>query len=149
MKKNIIIFALLFAVLAGSFYLLFMRFQLAFKIDNKSYVFTSNKVIENLYVNGLSGDDVKIDYTIADENEQVYKQGNKYFIGETNKEQISIEYPMLSEDGSRVSNMGNYKILITEDFKMSTTFDNAILSEGALYNGTSMDRVDKENYLFQ
>ncbi|MBQ2407964.1 MAG: hypothetical protein II309_00890, partial [Bacilli bacterium] len=146
MKKNIMIIALLFAVLAGSFYLIFMRFQLAFKIDNKSYVFTSNKVIENLYVNGLSGEDVKIDYTVADENEQVYKQGNKYFIGENQKEEISIEYPMLSEDGSRVSNMGNYKILITEDFKISTTFDNAILSEGALYNGTSMDRVDKENY---
>ena len=129
MKKNIMIFALLFAILVGSFYLLFMRFQLAFKIDTKSYVFTSNKIIENLYVNGLSGEDVHVDFTMAEENEQVYKQGNKYFIGETEKEQISVEYPMLSEDGSRVSNLGNYKILITEDFKMATTFDNAILSE--------------------
>ena len=53
---------------------------------------------------------------------------------------------MISKDGTRASNLGDGKIMITDDFKKSTSYSNAILADGALYNATSMEKADEENY---
>ena len=145
MKKKAII-GLMLLLLGVAFYFVFIRYQEAFKIESDSYIFTSHKVIDNLFITDMTTKDTMIDYTYAEENEIVYKQGNKYFLGDTEKKEILVSYPMISKDGTRVSNLGDDKILITEDFKRIKTYDNAILTDGSLYNATSMEQADEENY---
>ena len=145
MKKKVII-GLMLLLLGVAFYFVFIRYQEAFKIESDSYIFTSHKVIDNLFITDMTTKDTMIDYTYAEENEIVYKQGNKYFLGDTEKKEILVSYPMISKDGTRVSNLGEDKTLITEDFRRSKTYNNAILTDGSLYNATSMEQVDEENY---
>ncbi|MEG2379194.1 MAG: glycine rich domain-containing protein [Bacilli bacterium] len=145
MKKKIIIVMLLLMLMVPS-YFLFIKYKKEFKIDNSSYAFTSNKIVEKLYISDLQSQDSSIDYTLVKDNEQIYSRGTKYYVGQDKKEEIIIDYPLISKDGNRVSNLGDSKKLLTEKFKTSLSFENSVLVDGTLYNQTSLERVDNEKY---
>lgn len=145
MNKKIIIGSL-FTIIITLFYFLFVQYRKSFKIENDSYIFTSNKLIEKLYINDLEEKESQIDYIKVKENEQVYSRSKKYYVGSENKIEIVKEYPIISVDGTRVTNMNEKMILIDQNFKGSSAYNNSILAEGSLYNATSYDKVDNKKY---
>ena len=145
-KKNIIIGSLL-TLLGVTFYFGFLRYKEVFKIDEKGYLFSSNLIIEKLNTEGLTDADSVLEYEATSENEKVYKKGEKHFIGSSTKKEVYIGLPSISRDGSRITNLTDKGVLVTDEFKLSSTFDNSIITDGKLYNGASLDRVDNEKYI--
>ena len=145
-RRNIVIGTLLL-LLGATFYFGFLNYREVFKIDNKGYLFSSKLIIDKLNTPELTESDSIVKYELAKENEAVYKKGFKYYIGENKKKEIYLDLPAISDDASRVTNLTNTGLLITKEFKVYPSFDNSILTDGALYNGTSLDRVDREKYI--
>lgn len=146
MKKAIVPLGLIVLLVFGIF-IYANRFTLFMVSDVDGYAFNSDTMVVNLS-NGLNQDSQKITYENVNINENIYQSGKKYYIGEKEKKNINLNYPIVSEDKTSLvvlSEMGNY---IDSTFLKSTAYKNTILSEGYLYNGNTYERADESNYIF-
>ena len=84
MKKIIIPMIVVVIILV---YFSYMRFVPHGNIDVDGYLFTSNKIVENLV--NQSEDTKNIDYQKVDINDTIYQRGEELFIGTEKKYQIN------------------------------------------------------------
>ena len=146
MKKAIVPLGLIILLVFGIF-IYANRFTIFMVSDIDGYAFNSDNMVVNLS-GGLTEESQKITYENLNINENIYQSGKKYYIGEKEKKNINLNYPIVSEDKSQLlvlSEMGNY---IDSTFLKSTAYKNTILSEGFLYNGYTYERADESNYIF-
>ena len=103
MKKVI---GILVVVLVIGFYITFLRFREIGFIEMDGYLLKNNQITTNLYQED-NEDREKIETTQVKEMDKVYQQGDKLYVGENKKEEISTSYPLISKDGSRILNLSS------------------------------------------
>ena len=143
MKKIIIPMIVVVIILV---YFSYMRFVPHGNIDVDGYLFTSNKIVENLV--NQSEDTKNIDYQKVDINDTIYQRGEELFIGTEKKYQINKELPLIAKDSSLIMNFFENGNLIDSKFNKSSSYANSIITGGQLYNAVNYEQVDNELYYF-
>ncbi len=144
MKK---IIGVLVIGLVIAFYITFLRFKEVGFIEMDGYLLTNNQITTNLYQEN-NEDREKIEIAQVKEMDKVYQQGNKLYVGENKKKEISFSYPLISKDGSRILNLSSTSKLIQLDYEQVENFPNTIIASGNLYHTSDYLKVDEEKYSF-
>ena len=144
MKKVI---GILVVVLVIGFYITFLRFREVGFIEMDGYLLKNNQITTNLYQED-NEDREKIETTQVKEMDKVYQQGDKLYVGENKKEEISTSYPLISKDGSRILNLSSTNKFIQLDYEQVDGFPNTIIASGNLYHTSDYLKVDEEKYSF-
>ena len=141
------IIGLLVVILVIGFYITFLRFKEVGFIEMDGYLLTNNQITTNLYQEN-NEDREKIETTQVKEMDKVYQQGDKLYVGENKKKEISFSYPLISKDGSRILNLSSTSKLIQLDYEQVENFPNTIIASGNLYHTSDYLKVDEEKYSF-
>ncbi len=144
MKKVI---GILVVVLVIGFYITFLRFREVGFIEMDGYLLKNNQITTNLYQED-NEDREKIETTQVKEMDKIYQQGDKLYVGENKKEEISTSYPLISKDGSRILNLSSTNKFIQLDYEQVDGFPNTIIASGNLYHTSDYLKVDEEKYSF-
>ena len=144
MKK---IIGVLVIGLVIAFYITFLRFKEIGFIEMDGYLLTNNQITTNLYQEN-NEDREKIEITQVREMDKVYQQGDKLYVGENKKKEITTSYPLISKDGSRILNLSSTSKLIQLDYEQVENFPNTIIASGNLYHTSDYLKVDEEKYSF-
>lgn len=144
MKK---IIGVLVIGLVIAFYITFLRFKEVGFIEMDGYLLTNNQITTNLYQEN-NEDREKIEITQVREMDKVYQQGDKLYVGENKKKEITTSYPLISKDGSRILNLSSTSKLIQLDYEQVENFPNTIIASGNLYHTSDYLKVDEEKYSF-
>ena len=140
MKKVI---GALVVILVIGFYITFLRFKEVGFIEMDGYLLKNNQITTNLYQES-SEDREEIETTQVKEMEKVYQQGDKLYVGEDKKKEISTSYPLISKDGSRILNYSSTSKFIQLDYEQVDSFPNTIIASGNLYHTSDYLKVDEE-----
>ena len=146
MKKTIIPLGIILLTIFGIF-MYINRFTTYHVSDIEGYVFATNDIANNL-TSGLNDKSASIKFENVRINDNIYKSGKKFYIGEESKKNVNLDYPIVSSDNSSVlilSDKGNY---VDETFVKSSTYKNTIIAEGTLYNGISNQVADENKLIF-
>ena len=146
MKKAIVPLGIIVLLIFGVF-MYVNRFTLFHTVEVEGIVFDSTDLTTNL-TGGVTKESNKITYKNIKINDNIYKSGKKYYIGEESKKNVVIDYPIIANDSSSVlilSETGNF---VDEKFNKTTTYKNTIISEGTLYNGVDYSKADDAKYIF-
>ena len=144
MKK---VFGILVVVLVIGFYITFLRFKEVGFIEMDGYLLKNNQITTNLYQDN-NEERQPIVITPVKEMDKVYQQGDKLYVGEDKKKEISTSYPLISKDGSRILNFSSTSKLIQLDYEQVDSFPNTIIASGNLYHTSDYLKVDEEKYSF-
>lgn len=144
MKK---VFGILVVVLVIGFYITFLRFKEVGFIEMDGYLLKNNQITTNLYQDN-NEERQPIVITPVKEMDKVYQQGDKLYVGEDKKKEISTSYPLISKDGSRILNFSSTIKFIQLDYEQVDSFPNTIIASGNLYHTSDYLKVDEEKYSF-
>lgn len=82
------------------------------------------------------------------EQEMVFKKLNSYYIGEKERTQINLDYPIYINGTLALYNLSEKNTLITKNFTEIKAYPRTTLSDGILYNEGDLERADNNTYLF-
>lgn len=147
MKKAIVPLGIILLLVFGVF-MYINRFTLFHTVEIEGIVFDTTDITSNL-AGGLENDENReITYKNIKVNDNIYKSGKKYYIGEETKKNIVIEYPIIASDSSNILILSKNGNFIDERFNKTTTYKNTFVSEGTLYNGVDYSKADDLKYIF-
>lgn len=146
MKKVGLIVAFLSLIVL--FYLGFLRYIRIDEIKMSGYGLSSTQISQNLQANELEESHQNLSLLPVNEYETVYQRGNEYYIGEKKKESINVNYPIISEDGSRVLNQSSEAKGITSDYEKVNLYKNAVIANGEIYHVDDGVKAEEEKYIF-
>ena len=116
-------------------------------IPYSGYAISGKDITENLLDENY--EEIEKPKTVrVDEQEMVFKKLNRYYIGQKEKQEINLDYPIYINEKIALYNLSNRNTLLTEDFKEVDSYPRYILSDGVLYNEGELERADKNTYLF-
>ena len=109
----------------------------------------SDKEKGNSKTNDVSNNDEK-NASLAKIEEQgtIFKKLGKYFIGNKEKTEIDLNYPIYINDKNTIYNLSQEMILISKDFEKVAGYPNISITDGKVYNGNSLERSDSKEYIF-
>ena len=145
MKKVGLIVAFLSLIIL--FYLGFLRYIRVDEIKMSGYGLSSTQIKQNLQANETPESHQNLSLVSVSEYEPVYQRGNEYYIGEKKKESINLNYPIISEDGSRVLNQSNEVIGITSEYEKVNLYKNAVIANGEIYHIDDGVKAEEEKYI--
>ncbi len=110
---------------------------------------SSDKEKGNSQNSDLSDDDEK-NTSLAKIEEQgtIFKKLNSYFIGNKEKTEIDLSYPIYINDKNTIYNLNQDIILISKNFEQVAGYPNISITDGKVYNGNSLERADSKEYIF-
>lgn len=146
MKKVGLIIAFLSLIIL--FYLGFLRYIRVDEIKMSGYGISSTQIKQNLQANELEESHQNLSLVSVSEYEPVYQRGNEYYIGEKKKESINLNYPIISEDGSRILNQSSEVKGITSEYEKVNIYKNAVIANGDIYHIDDGVKTEEENYIF-
>lgn len=147
-KRNYFIFALLGVLLIGVLMILQTRFQEYFRLNNSGYAIVSDTITQYLAKNPEEeGVETLVSMQSFDASEYMYTQGGKYFLGEKEKQEIDISYPIYMNQGAVLQLVESSGVLYDEDYEKEATYQGLMLESGYAYNmdGT---QADATKYVF-
>lgn len=146
MKKAIVPLGIIVLLIFGVF-MYINRFTVFHTVEVEGIVFDTTDITTNL-TGGLTKESGKITYKNIKINDNIYRSGKKYYIGEETKKDIVIDYPIITNDSSSVLVLSDNGNFVDEKFNKTTTYKNTIISEGTLYNGVDYSKADEAKYIF-
>ena len=127
------------------FYMSFLQYKNVGKIELSGYIVANQNVLETIKED--EPDEI-IELTKVTENEVIYKQNEKYFVGEIEKKEIQISYPVIADDNSKILNIDDNVKLVNKEYEKENSFKNMIIASKNLYNTVNYEQVDEEEYYF-
>ena len=124
----------------------YMRFVPHGYVEVDGYLFTSNRLVENLL--NTDEDNQNLDYQKVAINDTIYQRGDNLFVGTEKKYQINVELPLIAKDSSLIMNFAENGNLIDSRFQKTTSYSNSIITGGHLYNTTTYEQADDDLYYF-
>ena len=115
-------------------------------IQYEGYGIQGKEIADNLMNSKYENKDIEKMLKI-EEQSMIFKKINQYYIGE-NKEKINLNYPIYINNKIALYNYSEKNKIIDEDFEDYKTYPKYILSNGILYFGEDLERVDQKKYLF-
>ena len=142
-------------------YFIFLKYSQIMNFKYEGYGISGKQITENLL--GASGDKENRDSqksnlsdndgknaSLAKIEEQgtIFKKLNSYFIGNKEKTEIDLSYPIYINDKNTIYNLNQDITLISKNFEQVAGYPNISITDGKVYNGNSLERADSKEYIF-
>ena len=132
-------------------YFIFLKYSPIMNFKYGGYAVSGKEITENLL--GSSGDEENganknIELTKIEEQGTIFKKLNSFFVGDKNKTEINLEYPIYINENSAIYNLSEETTLISKDFEEISGYPNLSISEGKVYDGNNLERADGKEYIF-
>ena len=129
-------------------YYVFLRYSPEQIITYQGYAIEGKTMAENLKSEEAENIEEYLNLIEVHENDLLYKRLNSYYIGEDDKKEIDINYPMYINDGNTLFNISKNTKLITVNYEEVEGYPDFMLTGGVMYNGGDLTRADGNQYLF-
>ena len=130
-------------------YFIFLKYSPIMNFKYEGYAISGKDITENLL--GSSEDSAtnkNIELTKIEEQGTIFKKLNDYFVGNKEKKEINLNYPIYINGNSAIYNLAESSTLISKDFEQVTGYPNLSISEGKVYDGNNLERADGKEYIF-
>ncbi len=148
MPMFILIGLIAMIVIIAIIYYVFLRYSPEQIITYSGYAIEGKTMAENLKSSEISNIDQYLNLIEVKENDLLYKKLNSYYIGENDKKEIDINYPMYINDGDTLFNISKNTKLITVNYEEVEGYPEFMLTGGVMYNGVDLTRADGNKYIF-
>ena len=148
--KFLVIGLIIIIVLITLIYFIFLKYSPIMNFKYEGYAISGKEITENL----LSGDssdnnaNKNIELTKIEEQGTIFKKLNDYFVGNKEKTEINLNYPIYINGNSSLYNLSEGSTLISRDFEEVSGYPNLSISEGKIYDGNNLERADAKEYIF-
>ncbi len=129
-------------------YYIFLRYSPEQIITYSGYAIEGKEMVENLKSSDKSKLAPYLGLIAVQENDLIYKKLNSYYIGEDDKKEIDINYPIYINEGNALLNLGENTKLITVNYEEVEGYPDFMMADGVMYNGVDITRADENKYLF-
>ena len=140
-------------------YFIFLKYSPIMNFKYEGYAVSGKEITENLAGEGKSNADKEknanqvielknMELVKIEEEETIFKKLNKYFVGNKEKKEIDLNYPIYINDKSTIYNLSQDITLISQEFEEVAGYPNISISDGKVYNGNSLERADGKEYIF-
>ncbi len=144
----ILIGLLLMLIIIAIIYYVFLRYAPEMIITYSGYAVEGKTMVENLKNSDLSNVNPYLGLVEVHENDLLYKRINSYYIGEDDKKEIDINYPIYINEGNALLNIGQNTRLITVNYEEVEGYPDFMMADGVMYNGADITRADGNKYIF-
>ena len=134
-------------------YFIFLKYSPIMNFKYEGYAISGKEITENLL--GASSDETgdtnsnkNLELAKIEEQGTIFKKLNDYFVGNKEKTEINLNYPIYINGNSSLYNLSEASILISKDFEEITGYPNLSISEGKIYDGNNLERADGKEYIF-
>ena len=145
-------------------YFIFLKYSPIMNFKYEGYAISGKEITENLLGTfssstkkalqnsenrvSTSNEDKNIDLAKIEEQGTIFKKLNSYFIGNKEKTEIDLNYPIYINDKNTIYNLSQDITLISKEFEKVAGYPNISISDGKVYNGNSLERADSKEYIF-
>ena len=151
--RFLVIALVLIVILVGLIYFVFLKYSPIMNFKYEGYAISGKEITENLL--GASEDtkdgsttSKNIELTKIEEQGTIFKKLNDYFVGSKEKTEINLDYPIYINNNSAIYNLAEGSMLISKDFEQIASYPNLSISEGKIYDGSTLERADEKEYIF-
>ena len=150
--KFLVIGLIIIIAIMSLIYFIFLKYSPVMNFKYEGYAISGKEITENLL--GLSESDVSenasknIELAKIEEQGTIFKKLNDYFVGNKEKTEINLNYPIYINGNSSLYNLSEDTTLISKDFEEITGYPNLSISEGKIYDGNNLERADGKEYIF-
>ena len=135
-------------IIIAIIYYVFLRYAPEMIITYSGYAVEGKTMVENLKNSDVSNVAPYLGLVEVHENDLLYKRLNSYYIGENNKKEIDINYPIYINEGNALLNIGKNTKLITVNYEEVEGYPDFMMADGVMYNGADITRADGNKYIF-
>ena len=130
-------------------YFIFLKYSPVMNFKYEGYAISGKEITENLLGSSEESTTNKnIELTKIEEQGTIFKKINDYFVGNKEKTEINLNYPIYINGNSAIYNLAESSTLISKDFEQVTGYPNLSISEGKVYDGNNLERADGKEYIF-
>lgn len=115
-------------------------------VEDSGYVILDDNITSNFTKEELETEDMTISLHGVESNDKIYVKKDEYYVGE-DRTKINKTYPIITNNGNSINIITDLGQLITDEFIEYETFPNIFLTNGALYQGSTRERLDDNNYI--
>ena len=152
--KFLVIGLIIIVVLITLIYFIFLKYSPIMNFKYEGYAISGKEITENLLSgdssdnNSNSNTNKNIELTKIEEQGTIFKKLNDYFVGNKEKTEINLNYPIYINGNSSLYNLSEGNTLISKDFEEISGYPNLSISEGKIYDGNNLERADAKEYIF-
>ncbi len=162
--KFLVIGLLLIIFLITLIYFIFLKYSPVMNFKYEGYAISGKQVTENLLGasegNGAGEDandnnkanssnsEKNIELSKIEEQGTIFKKLNSYFIGNKEKTEIDLNYPIYINDKNTIYNLSQDMLLISKNFEQVAGYPNLSVTDGKVYDGNNLERADGKEYIF-
>ena len=160
-KPQFLIIGLMAIITAISLiYFIFLKYSPIMNFKYEGYAVKGKEITENLLGaskhseasdtqnSNANDNDKNIDLAKIEEQGTIFKKLGTYFIGNKEKTEIDLSYPIYINDKNTIYNLSQDITLISKDFEKVAGYPNISIADGKVYNGNSLERADSKEYIF-
>jgi len=132
-------------------YFIFLKYSPIMNFKYEGYAISGKEITENLLGSGETDNtnaNKNIELTKIEEQGTIFKKLNDYFVGNKEKTEINLNYPIYINGNSSLYNLSEGSTLISKDFEEVSGYPNLSISEGKIYDGNNLERADAKEYIF-
>ena len=134
-------------------YFIFLKYSPIMNFKYEGYAISGKEITENLLGSSESSYDSastnkNLALTKIEEQGTIFKKLNDYFVGNKEKTEINLNYPIYINNNSAIYNLAESSTLISKDFEEIAGYPNLSISEGKVYDGNNLERADAKEYIF-
>ena len=149
--KFLVIGLIVIVVLITLIYFIFLKYSPIMNFKYEGYAISGKEITENLLGSSAENDSStskNIELTKIEEQGTIFKKLNDYFVGNKEKTEINLNYPIYINGNSSLYNLSEGSTLISKDFEEISGYPNLSISEGKIYDGNNLERADAKEYIF-
>ena len=144
MKKIIAIISIIFII---AFAIYYNRYTNVRTFDMDGYIFSGDAITSNL-INGEEVSKKEVKFYNVKYDDTLYLGRGKYYIGDKNKREVDLDYPLVSNNNNTLLLLSNEGKLVDTSYRKTSIYKNIFVSNSMLYNENDYERADNLYYLF-
>jgi len=139
-------------------YYIFLKYSPIMNFKYEGYAVKGKEITENLLGAENNKNDAtknnnlnnykNINLAKIEEQGTIFKKLRTYFVGNKEKTEIDLNYPIYINNKNTIYNLSKDITLISKDFEKAVGYPNISISDGKVYNGNSLERADSKEYIF-
>lgn len=136
-------------VVIALIYFIFLKYSPIMNFKYEGYAISGKDITENLL--GSSEDSTinkNLELAKIEEQGTIFKKLNDYFVGNKEKTEINLNYPIYINENSAIYNLAENSTLISKDFEEIAGYPNLSIAQGKVYDGNNLERADAKEYIF-
>ncbi len=148
--KFLVIGLIIIVFLITLIYFIFLKYSPVMNFKYEGYAISGKEITENLLGSSDTTDNTNKNIELAKIEEQgtIFKKLNDYFVGNKEKTEINLNYPIYINGNSSLYNLSEGSTLISKNFEEVAGYPNLSISEGKIYDGNNLERADAKEYIF-